>query len=382
VSQPIEMRTGELVAGVRSDVGIVLYGPDLDELVHYGDAIARQVQDIEGIVDVRAEQTAGLRYLRIIPDRHRLARHGLTIADVNLAAETMSVGHEVGFVLEGDRKFAIRVRVDHPPGGDLQALAATPLHSSLGHMIPLEDVAELKLADGPAAIDREALSRRRIIEFNVRGRDLGSAVAEAQRVLEREGPSLPPGYRVEWGGSFVHYEQARDRLFVVIPAALGGILFLLWLAFRRVRPALLVFIAVPFGTIGGIVALWLRDIPFSISAGVGFIALFGVTVLNALVLVSTSRTFERTDGSPPAEAIGQAARLRLRPVLMTALTDIGGFVPMALSTAPGSEVQRPLATAVIGGLMTASLLTLVLLPAIYAKFGGGRRGAGEPEEEE
>jgi cobalt-zinc-cadmium resistance protein CzcA len=376
------MRTGELVAGVRSDVGIVLYGPDLDELVHYGDAIARQVQDIEGIVDVRAEQTAGLRYLRIIPDRHRLARHGLTIADVNLAAETMSVGHEVGFVLEGDRKFAIRVRVDHPPGGDLQALAATPLHSSLGHMIPLEDVAELKLADGPAAIDREALSRRRIIEFNVRGRDLGSAVAEAQRVLEREGPSLPPGYRVEWGGSFVHYEQARDRLFVVIPAALGGILFLLWLAFRRVRPALLVFIAVPFGTIGGIVALWLRDIPFSISAGVGFIALFGVTVLNALVLVSTSRTFERTDGSPPAEAIGQAARLRLRPVLMTALTDIGGFVPMALSTAPGSEVQRPLATAVIGGLMTASLLTLVLLPAIYAKFGGGRRGAGEPEEEE
>ncbi|MDI3285205.1 CusA/CzcA family heavy metal efflux RND transporter [Polyangium sp. 15x6] len=370
VSQPIQMRTNELVAGVRSDVAVLLYGPDLEVLRTQGDRVAEIVRKIPGAEDVRVEQVAGLSYLRVIPDRGKLARYGLTVADVNQIVETMAVGHSTGEVMEGERRFGIVVKTGHGFTGELDALRALPLRSVSGQIVPLGDVAELKFLTGPAQVSRESQSRRLTVEFNVRGRDLLSVVAEAQAAVER-GARLPTGYRAVWGGQFEHYEEAKARLSIVVPLALALILFLLWFAFRSTRAALLIFLGVPFAIVGGVFALWLRGIPFSISAGVGFIALFGVAVLNGLVLVSFARHLEE-GGMNHAEAIEKAAEMRLRPVLMTALVASLGFVPMALSTAPGSEVQRPLATVVIGGLLTATLLTLLVLPVVYAWLGRER----------
>ncbi|MEZ4430688.1 MAG: CusA/CzcA family heavy metal efflux RND transporter, partial [Nannocystaceae bacterium] len=374
LSQPIEMRTNELVAGVRSDVGVMIYGPDLDRLVALGDDVARVVRRVPGVADARVEQIAGLRYLRVVPDRDKLARYGLTVADVNLATETMAVGHDAGAVLEGDRRFTIRVLVSHDPHGDLEALASSPLRTMQGHVVPLGDVAELRFVDGPASINREAMSRRIVVEFNVEGRDMGSVIAEAKAAVD--GLDVDAGYRVEWGGTFRHYEEAKARLLWVVPVAVAFIVLLLWSAFHAARPVALILSTVPMALVGGVLALWLRGIPFSISAGVGFIALLGVAVLNGLVLVTVARK-RQAKGAGAHEAIAAAARLRLRPVLMTALTDILGFVPMALSTAPGAEVQRPLATVVIGGVMSATVLTLFVLPAVYSLFGG--RGEPPPE---
>jgi len=365
VSQPIQMRTNELVAGIRSDVAAIIYGPDLTQLTPFGEKIARAIRGVPGAVDVRVEQVAGLRYLRVIPDRAKLARYGLTIEDVNQITETIAVGHQVGFVLEGERRFGLMIKSRHGYVGDLDALRTLPLKSVSGQIVPLGDVAELRFTEGPVQISREKQSRRLTVEFNVRGRDLVSVVAEAQAAVAAGG-ALPVGYRVEWGGQFEHFAAARSRLAVVVPLSLGLIFFLLWLAFQRLRPALLIFLAIPFAIVGGVAALWLRSIPFSISAGVGFIALFGVAVLNGLVLISFTRQLEAT-GLSAAEAIRKAAEMRLRPVLMTALVASLGFLPMALSLAPGSEVQRPLATVVIGGLLSATLLTLFVLPVVYTK---------------
>jgi cobalt-zinc-cadmium resistance protein CzcA len=371
ISQPIQMRTNELLAGVRSDVAVLVYGSDLDVLVERGEEIADAVRSVRGAEDVRVEQLAGLRYLRVVPERAKLARYGLSVADVNQVTETMAVGHAAGVVFEGDRRFGIVVKVQNGFSGDLEALASLPLKSVSGQIVPLGDVAELGFRTGPAEVNRENQSRRLVVEFNVRGRDLLSVVREAQEKVAGA-VSLPAGYRVEWGGQFQHYEEARTRLLLVVPIALGLIGFFLWLAFRSVRAALLIFLNVPFAIIGGVAALWVRHIPFSISAGVGFIALFGVAVLNGLVLVSFSRHLEE-GGASHVAAIREAAELRLRPVLMTALVAALGFLPMALSTAPGSEVQRPLATVVIGGLVSATFLTLLLLPVLYA-FLAGRMG--------
>jgi len=245
-----------------------------------------------------------------------------------------------------------------------------PLHSLSGQVVPLGDVAELKLQEGPAQVSRERQSRRLAVAFNVRGRDLLSVVRAAKAAAS--GVPLPTGYRLEWGGQFQHYTQARTRLSLVVPLAFGLILFLLWMAFHSLRSALLIFLNIPFAIVGGVVALWLVDLPFSITAGVGFIALFGVAVLNGLVLVSFARQLEE-QGLDHVTAIREAAELRLRPVLMTALVAALGFLPMALSTAPGSEVQRPLATVVIGGLLTATLLTCFALPVVYAYFGVAKK---------
>ena len=365
VSQPIQMRTNELVAGIRSDVGVIIYGADLKQLAALGSRVAEAVRPVPGAVDVREEQTQGLKYLRIKPDRSRLARYGLTVEDINQVTQTLAVGHRVGDVLEGERRFEIVVRVQHGFAGDVEPLRALPLRSVTGQMVPLGDVADLELVTGPAQVSREAQSRRLTVEFNVRGRDLLSVVNDAKAAVASV--TLPVGYRVEWGGQFEHYLEARERLSVVVPLALALILFLLWLSFHSMRAGLLVFVNVPFAIVGGVVALWVRSIPFSIPAGVGFIALFGVAVLNGLVLVSFARQLE-SSGLGHVEAIGRAAELRLRPVLMTALVASLGFVPMALSTEPGAEVQRPLATVVIGGLVSATLLTLFVLPALYARF--------------
>ena len=378
VSQPIQMRTNELIAGVRSDVAVLLYGTDLDVLTRLGNETAAAVRSVAGAVDVRVEQVAGLRYLRITPDRAKLARYGLTVDDVNQVTETMAVGHRAGDVLEGERRFGIVVKTAHDFKGELGPLLALPLRSVSGQVVPLGDVAELQFTTGPAEVNREGQSRRLTVEFNVRGRDLVSVVADARAAVSRR-VNLPVAYRAEWGGEFQHYEQARARLMLVVPAALFLILFLLWLAFRSTRVALLIFLNVPFAVIGGVFALWIRGIPFSISAGVGFIALFGVAVLNGLVLVSFARQLEER-GVLPSTAIAHAAELRLRPVLMTALVASLGFLPMALSHAPGSEVQRPLATVVIGGIISATLLTLLLLPVIYAFFAKVTATRSEPVE--
>ncbi|MBP9111496.1 MAG: efflux RND transporter permease subunit [Polyangiaceae bacterium] len=381
ISQPIQMRTNELIAGIRSDVAVLLYGPDLVQLRGLGDKVADAVRRVPGATDVRVEQVAGLKYLRIVPDRGKLARYGLTIEDINQITETMAVGFGVGEVLEGERRFGIRVKTRHDYAGDLEPLRMLPLRSVSGQVVPLGDVAELNFTEGPAQVSREGQSRRLSVEFNVRGRDLLSVVKEAQAAV-KEGVSLPTEYRAEWGGQFEHYSEARTRLSLVVPLAFALILFLLWLAFDSIRSGLLIFLNIPFAVVGGVIALWIRNIPFSISAGIGFIALFGVAVLNGLVLVSFARHLEEK-GMDHVEAIRQAAEQRLRPVLMTALVAALGFVPMALSTAPGSEVQRPLATVVIGGLVTATLLTLFVLPIVYAYFGASpKRGAPEQKPDE
>jgi heavy metal efflux system protein len=367
ISQPIQQRTNELTEGVKSDVAVLVYGRELAQLTRLGEKLAAAIRGTPGVVDLQVEQQAGLRYLRIVPERSKLARYGLSVADVNQITETIAVGHATGMVLEGERRFGIVVKTQHDFDGELSALAALPLKAVDGQIVSLGDVADLHFQDGPAQISREDQSRRLTVEFNVRGRDLLSAVREAQARVA-QALRIPTGYRVAWGGQFEHYEQAKQRLTLVVPVALALILFMLWLAFHSLRSALLIFFNVPFAIVGGVLALWLRELPFSISAGIGFIALFGVAVLNGLVLVSFSRQLE-SQGMDHAQAIAHAAESRLRPVLMTALVAALGFLPMALSTAPGSEVQRPLATVVIGGILSATLLTLLLLPVIYSLFG-------------
>ncbi|MEZ4261057.1 MAG: CusA/CzcA family heavy metal efflux RND transporter [Polyangiaceae bacterium] len=370
ISQPIQMRTNELVAGVRSDVAVLIYGSDLDTLRELGQRVEVAVKKVPGAVDVRVEQVAGLRYMRVVPDRNKLARYGLTIADVNQIVETMSVGHRIGSVHEGDRRFTIVIKTDHGYDGDVEAFRRLPLRSVTGQIVPLGDVAEVAFVSGPAQVSRESQSRRLSVELNVRGRDLLSVVEDAQAAVARE-VTLPVGYRVAWGGQFEHYVEAKQRLTWVVPTALALILFILWLAFRSRRAAAIIFLNVPLAVVGGVVALAVRGLPFSISAAVGFVALFGVAVLNGLVLVSFARQLE-TQGVEHDAAVRRAAELRLRPVLMTALVASLGFLPMALSTAPGSEVQRPLATVVIGGLVSATLLTVFVLPVVYAMIGAPR----------
>ena len=376
ISQPIQMRTNELVAGVRSDLAAIVYGHDLDQMRAIADQIADALRKVPGAADVRVEQVAGLRYLNIIPDRQKLARHGLTIEDVNVVTETLAVGHKVGVVYEGERQFDLVVKSGHDFDGDIEALSRLPLRSMTGKLVPLGEVAKLEFVQGPAQVQREGQSRRLMVELNVRDRDLMSVVEDAQAAVAKL--SIPPGFRIEWGGNFKHYDEAKGRLAVVIPIALALIVFLLWMAFRSLKPALLIFTTVPFAVAGGVIALLVRGIPFSISAGVGFIALSGVAVLNGIVLIAFAKERER-HGLDPQSAIREAADLRLRPILMTALVASLGFLPMALSTAPGAEVQRPLATVVIAGIVTSTLATLLLLPAVYSRVAGEKHERAHAE---
>ncbi len=363
ISQPIQMRVNELVAGIRSDVAVSFFGEDLDQLRHLGARAGELLARVPGAAEVKVEQLAGQKYLRIIPDRVRLARYGLTIEDVNMVTETLAVGHEVGQVFEGQKRFALVVRMGAELGEDLQGVATLGLKTHDGRIVPLGDVADLKLEEGPAQVSRTDGSRRITVETNVRGRDTVGFVHEAGALLDRE-LELPTGYRARWGGQFQHYQEAKVRLAVVLPLALALILFLLYLAFGEMVPALVIFLNVPFAVTGGVAALALRGLPFSVSAAIGFIALFGVAVLNGVVLLSVAHRHE-SEGLSPMDAVFRAVRERLRPVLMTALVAVLGFLPMALSTAPGAEVQRPLATVVIGGIISSTLLTLLVLPTLY-----------------
>ncbi|MCG8420567.1 MAG: CusA/CzcA family heavy metal efflux RND transporter [Proteobacteria bacterium] len=365
-SQPIELRTNELISGVRSDVAISVYGDDLDEMRRIGDQIVRVINGVPGAADVKAEQVAGLPFLRVRIKRDQIARYGVNAVDVLDAVSAMG-GRQVGEVFEGQRRFALQVRYATPARSSLEAIRRIPIAAADGRLVPLGQLAELLVEDGPAQISRDRIQRRLTVEANVRGRDLGSFVAEARERIAGSGV-IPPGYYVEWGGQFKNLAEASARLLVVVPVALLSIFLLLYMAYGSARPALIIYLNVPFAATGGLVALWVRDMPFSISAGVGFIALFGIAVLNGVVLISYVRKLQ-SHGAPPREAAIKGAMIRLRPVLMTALVASLGFVPMALATSAGAEVQRPLASVVIGGLITSTLLTLLVLPAVYGHFG-------------
>jgi heavy metal efflux system protein len=364
-TQPIELRVQELVAGVRSDVGLSLYGDDLVVLKQKGDEIVRALNQVPGSADVQAQQIAGLPYLRVQIRREQIARYGINAEDVLDTIRTIG-GHVVGQVFEGQRRFPLQVRLAPHWREQLEQLEQLKVEDPQGRPIPLTQLADLTVEEGPAEISRDQIRRRLLIQCNVRGRDLARFVAEAKQTVQAE-VELPAGYLLTWGGQFQNLQDASQRLFIAVPIALFLIFALLYVTFKSVRLTLLIYLNVPIAATGGIFALWIRDMPFSISAGVGFIALFGIAVMNGVVLVEHIRDLRR-EGEEIAAAIFQGAMNRLRPVLMTATTDALGFVPMALSASAGAEVQRPLATVVIGGVLTSSLLTLVVIPAIYPWF--------------
>ncbi|MDE0055351.1 MAG: CusA/CzcA family heavy metal efflux RND transporter [Gammaproteobacteria bacterium] len=361
-SQPIELRMQEMIAGVRSDLAVTVYGPDLDELRRIGDEVQRVVARVPGSADVKAEQTSGLPFLRVRIDRGAVARYGINVADVLAVVETMG-GTTLGEVLEGQARFPLRARFVDDARKNIEQIRSIRVSGPEGAMIPLSQLAEIWTEEGPAQISREQIQRRITVEANVRGRDLGGFAADVQAAVA-EGIDLPPGYSVEYGGQFENMERATKRLALVVPIALFLIFLLLYTAFKAVKPAILIYFNIPLAATGGILALFLRGMPLSISAGVGFIALFGVAVLNGVVMVSYFLDL-RKQGMTVDEAVRQGAERRMRPVLMTALVASLGFVPMALSTSAGAEVQSPLATVVIGGLVTSTLLTLFVLPSLY-----------------
>jgi cobalt-zinc-cadmium resistance protein CzcA len=368
-TQPIQMRFNELISGVRTDVAVKVYGDDLDVMLASAKRIEAIVKEIPGAADVKVEQTTGLPLLTVQLDREALARYGLMAEDAQQVVSTALGGTMAGEVFEGDRRFSIVVRLPESIRTDVDALGDLPVplpvrtSGALRAFIPLREVASVTIAQGPNQISRENGKRRVVVTANVRDRDLGSFVVEAQSRV-KEANVTPPGYWVEYGGTFEQLISASDRLKIVVPVTLLLVFGLLYVSFRSIKDALLVFSGVPLALTGGVAALCVRDIPFSISAGVGFIALSGVAVLNGLVIISFIRVL-RAEGRSLDLAIEEGCLTRLRPVLTTALVAGLGFIPMALATGAGSEVQRPLATVVIGGIISSTLLTLVTLPVLY-----------------
>jgi cobalt-zinc-cadmium resistance protein CzcA len=383
-TQPIQMRFNELLAGVRGDVAVKVFGDDFEKLLPVAERIAAALEATPGAADVRTEQITGLPVLSVDADREAIARLGLSVGAVQDIVSVAVGGREAGQVFEGDRRFDIVVRLPEEFRRDIRALrklpvplareegefeaAATAELDAPGrfNFVPLDSVARVSLVEGPNQVSRENGKRRIVVQANVRGRDVGSFVEEAQARIDRD-VKLPAGSWLKWGGQFENLVEAKSRLAVVVPICFVAILVLLYSTLRSWRYATMVFTGVPLALTGGIVTLWLRDMPFSISAAVGFIALSGVAVLNGLVMVSFINQL-REEGRPVDEAIREGALTRLRPVLMTALVASLGFVPMALATGTGAEVQRPLATVVIGGLVTSTALTLLVLPALYKLF--------------
>ena len=376
-SQPIELRVAELISGVRSDVAIKLYGDDLDVLKSKADEIVKAVQLVRGAEDVKAEATSGLPQLQIKPDRAAIARYGLNVEDVNDMIQSIVAGKDAGQVFDGEKRFDLVVRLNEASSASVETVRNLLLISPTGVRVPLGQVATIEVVEGAAQISREDTRRRIGVELNVRGRDIASFVQEAQERIEKN-VQLPPGYYLKWGGTFENLQRASARLIIVVPIAMFLIFVLLFTTFGSIKQAILIFTGIPFAIVGGVFALALRGMPFSISAGVGFIALFGVAVLNGVVMVSFINHL-REEGKSVIDAVNEGAMTRLRPVLMTALVASLGFIPMALATSAGAEVQRPLATVVIGGLITSTLLTLLILPTLYAWF--IKDAEGEFEEE-
>ena len=369
-TQPIELRLNEMISGIRADVGIKIIGDDLEELRRLGDRVQQTLLEVDGAADVAVDQITGQPTLAIRLDRDRLARLGLPGRDVLDFVEAVG-SRRVGEVIEGQRRFPLVVRLPDELRTDAAALGDATVPSPDGPLLPLRALAEIEAADGPSTINREWGRRLLKVQCNVRDRDIASFVAEArQRVADEV--ELPQGYVIEWGGQFEHLQRSKLRFAVVVPITLALVFLLLALSLRSLRDVLLIATAIPFAVIGGVLSLWLRDMPFSVSAAVGFIALTGIAVLNGQVLVSAIRNLEAA-GARARDAVTTAARRRLRPVLATAVTDAVGFLPMALSTGVGAEVQRPLATVVIGGVVTTTLLTLLVLPVLYTWIPGRAR---------
>ncbi len=398
ISQPIQLRFNELIAGVRADIGVKIFGDDLDQLLKLANKVAAVLGEIPGAADVRVERVSGLPFLTVNLDRPKLARFGLSVSDVQENLEIAVGGKKAGTLFEGDKRFDIVVRLPEklrtnieamrslriplPPLRDeadktmVAALYATS-ESKMPRFIQLSDVASITMAPGPNQISRENSKRRIVVSANVRDRDLGGFVSEAQTVIDKQ-VKLPPGYWIAWGGQFEQLISASRTLAVVVPVALALIFFLLFTSLGTIKDALIVFSGVPLALTGGVAALAVRDIPLSISAGVGFIALSGVAVLNGLVIISFINNLIRDEGMSLDIAIFEGAMQRMRPVLMTALVASLGFVPMALATGAGAEVQRPLATVVIGGILSSTLLTLFVLPVLYQLAHRGKTFVSPP----
>jgi cobalt-zinc-cadmium resistance protein CzcA len=367
-TQPIEMRVNEMVAGIRADVGIKVFGDDFATLQASAAAIRSALERIPGASDITVEQLGGQATLTITVDREACGRLGVPVGEVLEVVESLGT-RKLGEVVEGQRRFDLVLRLADDQRDSAAAIGAVLVRTPAGAQLPLATLAAIELVEGPSAIQREWAKRRITVSANVRGRDVASFVADVRRALDAI--ELPEGYYVTIGGQFEQLERARERLLVVVPVALVLVFSLLYLTYGRARDALRIFTGVPFGAIGGVLALWLRDMPMSISAGVGFIALCGIAVLGDMVLVSRIMQLQ-AEGVPTRAAIEAAALARLRPVLMTASVAALGFVPMALNTGVGAEIQRPLATVVIGGVVTSTIATLFVMPLLYASFGAQR----------
>lgn len=367
ITQPIQMRFNELIAGVRGDIAVKVFGDDFAQMNATAGQIAKVLRKIPGAADVQVEQTEGLPLLDIRPNRDAMARVGITAGDVQDTVSAAIGGREAGVIFEGDRRFPVVIRLGESARADLQAIGQIPVPTPTGSYVPLVSVANIGVGDGPNQISRENGKRRVVVQANVRRRDVAGVVADAQAAINAQ-VSLPPGTYLQWGGQFENLAAARARLTIVVPICFAVIMLLLFGALGSVRDAVLVFTGVPLALVGGILALLLRGMPFSISAAVGFIALSGVAVLNGLVMVSSIQELMR-QGVERAQAAREGALTRFRPVAMTALVASLGFLPMALGHGAGAEVQKPLATVVIGGLISATLLTLFVLPTLYMRFG-------------
>ena len=380
MAQPISDRVDEMVTGVRSDIAVKVFGDDLEQLKTLAARISGVAQGIRGAQDFRIERVTGQQYLQIEIDRQAIARLGLNVADVNDVIDIAVGGKKATEIFEGERRFAAVVRLPEAFRNNISAISQILLTSPRGAQVRLDDVAKIEVIDGPAQISRELGKRRIVIGVNVKGRDLGGFVAELQQKVDAE-VKLPDGYYFEWGGQFQNMERALGHLEVIVPVTVAAIFFLLFLLFNSLRYATLIITVLPFASIGGVVALFVAGEYLSVPASVGFIALWGIAVLNGVVLVSCIRTL-RDEGKSVRDAVVEGARMRFRPVMMTATVAMLGLIPFLFSTGPGSEVQRPLAIVVIGGLITCTLLTLVVLPALYPWFDDGKEAApvqtGEP----
>ncbi|MCU0446483.1 MAG: efflux RND transporter permease subunit [Microscillaceae bacterium] len=370
--QPIEMRFNELMTGIKSDIAVKIYGEDLNTLFAKANECAKHIRKIAGVGDLKVEQIVGLPQMLVKYDRRKIAQYGLNIKDLNSTLQTAFAGKVAGFVFEGEKRFALALRFDKQNRQDIENLKGVYVNLPNGKQVPMEEVAQIEYVNAPVQISRDDAKRRITIGLNVSGRDVESLVNEIKTVLAQK-VSLPPGYYFKFGGQFENLEKAKARLTIAVPMALALIFSLLYFTFNSIKQTILIFTAIPLSAIGGVLALWLRGMPFSISAGVGFIALFGVAVLNGIVLIAYFNQLEKEGIKNVYRRVLLGTRVRLRPVVMTATVASLGFLPMAISHGAGAEVQKPLATVVIGGLITATMLTLVVLPVLYILFSGKRK---------
>ena len=365
--QPIQMRFNEFMSGSKQDIAVKIFGDDLNTLAEKAAEVEKIIQGIEGVEDINVEKVTGLAQVQVDYNRDRLAQYGLSVGEVNRVLRTAFAGSQAGVVFDEEKRFGLVVRLDKDYRQSLDDVKNLSVALPNGGQIPFEQVADIEIKSGPAQVSRENTKRRITVGFNVRNRDIQSVIAEVTEQIDKQ-VKLPTGYYISYGGQFQNLEAAKARLSIAVPVALLLIFVLLYFTFHSVKQTLLIFTAVPMSAIGGVFALWLRDMNFSISAGVGFIALFGVAVLNGIVLIAEFNRLEKDGITDITERVLKGLRIRLRPVIMTAAVASLGFLPMALSTSAGAEVQKPLATVVIGGLITATFLTLVILPVFYIFF--------------